>query len=196
MSNIFICSDHHLGHEKTCTVFKRPDGSPLRPFANADLMNEAMIERHNALVRPHDKCYFLGDVVINKRYLPLVHQMNGKKRLIRGNHDIFPTRTYLEYFDEIYGVRVLSDMILSHIPLARDSITERFATNVHGHLHANEIMHPENKDLPDFRYMNVCVENWDYSPVPIDLLREKIKERQKLHGFTPGKAWGNGSGPG
>lgn len=196
MSNIFIVSDTHFGHEKTCTVFKRTDGTPLRPFANAEEMNEEMIRRWNSVVRPNDKVYHLGDVVINKKFLPVLNELTGKKRLIRGNHDIFPTRSYLEYFDEIYGVRVLSDMILSHIPLARDSITDRFATNVHGHLHAHDVMHPENKDMPDFRYMNVCVENWDYTPVPIDVLREKIKERQLLHGFTPTPVWGNGSGPG
>lgn len=196
MSNTFIISDTHFGHEKCCTVFKRADGSPLRPFANADEMNDEMIRRWNAVVRPHDKVYHLGDVVINKRYLPLLHQLNGKKRLIRGNHDIFPTRVYLEYFDEIYGVRVLDDMILSHIPLARDSITDRFNVNVHGHTHAAEMINPDTTDRVDYRYMNVCVEHTDYTPIAIDVLRDKIKNRQADNGYVPMTAWGNGSGPG
>ena len=196
MTNTFIVSDTHFGHEKCCTVFKRADGSPLRDFAHADEMNAVMIKRWNAVVRPQDKVYHLGDVVINKKFLYILHQLNGRKRLIRGNHDIFPTRTYLEYFDEIYGVRVLADMILSHIPLARDCISERYNVNVHGHLHANVIMHPENIDMPDYRYMNACVEHWDYSPVSIDVIREKIKERQKLHRYKPEVARGNGTGTG
>lgn len=196
MSNTFIISDTHFGHEKCCTVFKRADGSPLRPFANADEMNDEMIRRWNAVVRPHDKVYHLGDVVINKRYLPLLNQLNGKKRLIRGNHDIFPTRVYLEYFDEIYGVRVLDDMILSHIPLARDSITDRFNVNVHGHTHAAEMINPDTTDRVDYRYMNVCVEHTDYTPIAIDVLRDKIKNRQADNGYVPMTAWGNGSGPG
>jgi hypothetical protein len=44
--------------------------------------------------------------------------------------------------------------------------------------------------------MNACVEHWDYAPVSIDIMRDAIKERQKLHGYTPVKAWGNGTGPG
>jgi calcineurin-like phosphoesterase family protein len=196
MYNTFIVSDTHFGHEKTCTVFKREDGSPLRSFRDADEMNAEMIKRWNAVVRPHDKVYHLGDVVINKKFLYILPLLNGKKRLIRGNHDIFPTKTYLQYFDEIYGVRVLADMILSHIPLARDSITERFNVNVHGHLHANVIMSPENDKMPDYRYMNACVEHWDYTPVSLDTMRDAVKERQKLHNFTPGQAWGNGTGPG
>jgi len=196
MANIFLVSDTHFGHEKTCTVFKREDGSPLRPFTNADEMNEEMIKRWNDVVRPHDKVYHLGDVVINKKFLWILNTLNGKKRLIRGNHDIFPTRVYMDYFDEIYGVRVLSDMILSHIPLARDSITERFNVNVHGHLHANVVPHPQYSTQPDYRYMSACVEHWDYTPVPIDTMRDSIKERQKQFGFEPMVAWGNGSGPG
>src|SRR5205085_10097148 len=109
MSNVWLASDHHLGHEKTCTVFKGPDGvTPLRPFANAQEMDEELIRRHNEVVRPNDKVYFLGDVCINKKFLPLVERMNGSKRLIRGNHDIMKTSEYKKYFTEIYGVRVLA----------------------------------------------------------------------------------------
>ena len=103
MYNTFIVSDTHFGHEKTCTVFKREDGSPLRSFRDADEMNAEMIKRWNAVVRPHDKVYHLGDVVINKKFLYILPLLNGKKRLIRGNHDIYPTKTYLQYFDEKIG---------------------------------------------------------------------------------------------
>lgn len=167
MSDTFLISDTHFGHEKTCTTFKRSDGSPLRPFANADEMNEEMVRRWNAVVRPNDKVYHLGDVVINRKFLPILDRLNGKKRLVRGNHDIFPTKDYLKYFDEIYGVRVLADMILSHIPLARDCITERFNVNVHGHLHANS--------MDDDRYICVCVENINYMPISVDDVRRMMK---------------------
>lgn len=167
MANTFLISDTHFGHEKTCTTFKRADGSPLRPFANAEEMNEEMVSRWNAVVRPHDKVYHLGDVVINRKFLSILDRLNGKKRLVRGNHDIFPTKDYLKYFEEIYGVRVLDDMILSHIPLARDCITERFNVNVHGHLHANS--------MNDDRYICVCVENINYTPISIDDVRKMFK---------------------
>ena len=167
MADTFLISDTHFGHEKTCTTFKRADGSPLRPFANGDEMNEEMVSRWNAVVRPHDKVYHLGDVVINRKFLPILDRLNGKKRLVRGNHDIFPTKDYLKYFEEIYGVRVLDDMILSHIPLARDCITERFNVNVHGHLHANS--------MNDDRYICVCVENINYTPISIDDVRKMFK---------------------
>lgn len=145
-----------------------------------------MIRRWNSVVRPFDKVYHLGDVVIRKENIRILDRLNGKKRLIRGNHDIFPLDLYAAYFDNIYGVRVLDEVILSHIPLHADSVTERFGTNVHGHLHAN--------DIPSGLYLNVCVEHLDYTPMPLYLAKERIEEkrrrfpikRQKADHYGPG----------
>ena len=140
--NRFVISDHHFGHTNSWEKFKLADGSPLRPFTSNDEMNETMIERHNAKVKQHDTVYFLGDVVINRKHLQLVKRLNGRKILIRGNHDIFRDEDYREVgFEQIHGVRVFVDkFILSHIPLHPDCVTGRFRVNVHGHLHANQIM--------------------------------------------------------
>lgn len=140
--NRFVISDTHFGHTNSWEKFKLPDGSPLRPFTSNEEMDETMIERWNAKVKPNDVVYHLGDVVINRKHLHLVKRLNGKKRLVRGNHDIFKDKDYYEVgFESLYGVRVFTDkFILSHIPLHPDSITERFKVNVHGHLHANEVM--------------------------------------------------------
>ena len=48
-----------------------------------------MIQRHNAVVKPNDRVYFLGDVAISKHYIHLVGRMNGKKVLVK------VTMTYL-----------------------------------------------------------------------------------------------------
>lgn len=187
MSAVWLTSDMHFGHEKTCTVFKRRDGSPLRPFANAQEMNDFMITGWNQRVQPNDKVYVLGDCVINRKFMPILGQLNGRKRLVRGNHDIFPVKEYLQYFDEIYSVRVLEDMILSHIPLHPDSITVRFGTNVHGHTHAD--------DLDDPRYLSVCVEHTEYVPITIEEVRRRIKAKQQKYGFVPQDRY-QGNGPG
>ena len=207
--NRFVISDHHLGHTNSWEKFKREDGSPLRPFTSTEEMNETMIERHNAKVKEQDTVYFLGDVVINKKYLELVKRMNGRKILIRGNHDIFKDEDYREVgFEQIHGVRVFVDkFILSHIPLHPDCVSERFRVNVHGHLHANEIKMPwgvnadRNEiiyaDFPDPRYLCVCVEQIDFTPLHFDEVEERIQQRWEYAGYTgPVNAWGNGSGPG
>jgi len=208
MSNRFVISDTHFGHTNSWEKFKLPNGDPLRPFTSTEEMDETMVERWNAVVRPQDTVYHLGDVVINKKSLHHVKRLNGKKRLIRGNHDIFKDAEYREVgFESLYGVRVFVDQfILSHIPLHPDCVTERFKVNVHGHLHANEIKMPWGvnadrneiiySDIPDPRYMCVSVEHTDYRPLSFDEVDARIKARWEATGYTnPVRAWGNGSGP-
>lgn len=208
--NRFVISDHHFGHTNSWEKFKLADGSPLRPFTSNDEMNETMIERHNAKVKEHDTVYFLGDVVINRKHLHLVKRLNGRKILIRGNHDIFRDEDYRDVgFEQIHGVRVFVDkFILSHIPLHPDCVTGRFRVNVHGHLHANQIMRnvtkytasngvPFTMDEPDPRYMCVCVEQTDFTPLHFDEVEARIQDRWKQTGYAPAAndGWGNGSGP-
>ena len=208
MSNRFVISDTHFGHTNSWEKFKLPNGDPLRPFTSTEEMDETMVERWNAVVRPQDTVYHLGDVVINKKSLHHVNRLNGKKRLVRGNHDIFRDTDYRDAgFESLYGVRVFVDQfILSHIPLHPDCVTERFRVNVHGHLHANEVMekfqvtgdemYPYEDQRIDPRYLCVSVENTDYRPLSFDEVEARIKARWEATGYTnPVRAWGNGSGP-
>ena len=205
MANRFVISDTHFGHTNSWEKFKLPNGDPLRPFTSTEEMDEAMVERWNAVVRPQDTVYHLGDVVINKKSLHHVKRLNGKKRLVRGNHDIFKDEDYREVgFESLYGVRVFVDQfILSHIPLHPDSVTERFRVNVHGHLHAGEVKLSaidmdtnSTKQYIDPRYLCVSVENTDYRPLSFDEVEARIKARWEATGYTnPVRAWGNGSGP-
>lgn len=141
---------------------------PLRPFTSIEEMDETIIERWNAVVKPSDHVYHLGDVAMKQTTLALVARLNGHKRLVRGNHDIFKTRKYLDAgFDEIYGVRVLDNAIMSHVPIHPDSFA-RFRGNVHGHLHANVLPLP---------YLNVCVEHTDYRPLAWEDIKAKLPQR-------------------
>lgn len=165
MPNIFFISDTHFGHSKILT-FKRNDDSMLRNFDTIEDHDDTIVDNWNSVVRPQDKIYHLGDVVIHKRFLSTLERCNGHKRLIRGNHDIFPTKEYLKYFDEIYGCRVLDNMIFTHIPIHADCLS-RFKINVHGHLHAN--------NLPNIRYFNVSCEQINYTPISLEDIKIKIK---------------------
>ncbi len=177
--NRFLISDTHFGHTNTWEKFTLEDGSPLRPFTSTEEMDETMVDNWNKTVRPQDTVYHLGDVVIARRHLETVKRLNGRKILIRGNHDIFKDKDYYEAgFEQIHGVRVFVDQfILSHIPLHPDCVGERFKRNVHGHLHGNRIMRDigiANFDdytlvsTIDPRYLCVCVEQINYTPISFD----------------------------
>lgn len=174
MSNRFFCSDHHFGHANILT-FKRNDGTPLRDFATIEEHDEVLIRNHNAVVGTKDSVYFLGDVVINRRNLGIIGRLNGRKKLVRGNHDIFKTEEYLLYFEEILGCRVFNGyakrFICTHIPIHPESLS-RWNANVHGHLHANRV--EVSKHHLDTRYVNVCMEHINYTPIHVEDLLKRI----------------------
>lgn len=179
MPSVWLISDTHFGHEKTCTVFKREDGSPLRPFSSAEEMDEYMISAWNDRVRPKDKVYHLGDVVISRKYLSTLERLNGDKVLIRGNHDIFKLEDYTQYFRDIRGYHVMNGMILSHVPIHEQQLA-RFGCNIHGHLHAHRVM----KDgKPDPRYHSVCVEQTDFAPILFEEVQKRIVAEGGSIGF-------------
>jgi len=195
MPTSWLISDTHFGHEKTCTVFKRADGSPLRPFSCAEEMDEFMVTAWNERVRTNDKVYHLGDVVINRKFLHILGRLNGDKVLIRGNHDIFKLEDYTPYFRDIRGYDVKNGMILSHVPIHLESIS-RFGCNIHGHLHANRVMKVNGVDKKtgelqysdeiDPRYFNVSVEQIDFAPISLEEVYKRIVNQGGHIGFRNG----------
>ena len=192
MPSVFLVSDTHFGHKGVCH-FTRNDGvTKLRPFDTPEEMDEFMVEAWNAKVRPNDKVYHLGDVVINRKALKIMSRLNGDKVLIRGNHDIFPDVEYREYFRELRAYHVMNGMILSHIPIHSESLG-RFGVNIHGHLHANRVMRSlatsGRTDLIDTRYHCVCVEHTDFAPILFEDVIRNIEAEGGSVGFR------NGNGP-
>jgi calcineurin-like phosphoesterase family protein len=187
MPSVFLTSDTHFGHAGVCR-FLRDDGTKLRPWDDPNEMDEEMVKRWNEKVKPNDKVYHLGDVVINRKALNILHRLNGDKVLIRGNHDIFKLSDYTEHFRDIRGYHVMNGMILSHIPVHEESLG-RFGVNLHGHLHANRVMkikHKGAKPELDVRYHCVCVEQTDFAPILFEDALKRIKEEGGEIGFKNG----------
>ena len=199
MPATFLVSDTHFGHAGVCH-FTHPDDETvkLRPWTDPAEMDEEMIRRWNDTVRPSDKVYHLGDVVINRKSLPTLARLNGDKVLIRGNHDIFRDDEYRVYFRELRAYHVLNGMILSHIPVHEASLG-RFGVNIHGHLHANRVRKARGVDAKtgtilyskeiDPRYHCVCVEQTDFTPILLEDVYKRITAEGGEIGFR------NGNGP-
>jgi len=198
MPAVFLVSDTHFGHAGVCR-FTRDDGSKLRPWTDPDEMDEHLVRVWNERVRPQDKVYHLGDVVINRKALSTLSRLNGDKVLIRGNHDIFRDEDYRQYFRELRAYHVMNGMILSHIPLHEASLG-RFGVNIHGHLHYQRVKRARGVNAKtgeilysndiDTRYHCVCVEQTpDFAP----MLFEDVMRRIEAEGGTVG--FRNGNGP-
>jgi calcineurin-like phosphoesterase family protein len=171
---VFLISDTHFGHENMYT-FLNHDGSRTRAaFPSVKEGDEAMIERWNATVKPTDKVYHLGDVWMNRKHRHVLSALHGDKVLIKGNHDIGKISDYTEFFRDVRACHVLAKCILSHIPIHRESMA-RFKGNIHGHLHGNRVEHDGKIDP---LYFSVCVEQINYTPIPLDEALQRLQSQQ------------------
>jgi calcineurin-like phosphoesterase family protein len=135
----WVTADHHFGHTNIIAY----EG---RPFADAGEMDAAMVERWNRVVRPGDTVYHLGDFALasKDRTSELVSALDGRKVLVRGNHD-GSTRHMLECgFDEVHDAPIV----------VYDDATEVRLLLTH-------------RPVLAIRTVNVAVENWDYYPIPL-----------------------------
>jgi calcineurin-like phosphoesterase family protein len=189
MPSVFLVSDTHFGHAGVCRFTRRDGVTKLRPWDSAEEMDEEMVRRWNDRVRPNDKVYHLGDVVINRKALSIMDRLNGDKVLIRGNHDIFRDEDYRKYFRELRAYHVMNGMILSHIPIHSASLG-RFGVNIHGHTHADRVMRDLSTcgrlDVIDTRYHCVCVEQTDFTPILFEDVIKRIEAEGGMIGFQNG----------
>lgn len=137
----------------------------FRPWATVEEHDRELVERWNATVRKDDTVWHLGDVCLGGRdKLAIVASLNGRKKLVMGNHDAYPLECYTAHFAKVFGAAEFSDCILTHVPIHPYQLT-RYRLNVHGHMHAAKI---EGDD----RYRCVSAEQTDYRP---KLMSEVLK---------------------
>lgn len=173
MTDIWFISDTHFNHANILK-FTDKNNNHFRGdlFKSVDEMNETMINNWNEVVKPSDKIYHLGDVYFGREddSNNILKRLNGKKRLILGNHDNLNRQSILfSHFQKIKLWWPFENMIFTHIPLAKEQMKTRSgdAVNFHGHIHQN--------DSPTKFHYNLCVEKIGYKPIHIDDLR-KIRD--------------------
>lgn len=162
MSNVWFTSDLHFGHKN---IHKFREG------VDSEEENRHTIIRHwNRLVTKRDDVYILGDVAFNGETLTELSKLLGRKFLVRGNHDDFSARTYLQTFEDVFGLKSYKGFWLSHAPIHPNEL--RYKVNIHGHVHSNTI--------PDKRYFNVSVDNlWAMgypSLISLDQIRNELNK--------------------
>jgi calcineurin-like phosphoesterase family protein len=170
MSDIWVLSDTHFSHANILKFTDRHSGKPVRPFHSVQDMNEIMMENWNSVVKPVDKVYHLGDVFFGSKedFKVLWPKLNGRKRLIVGNHDDVKFLSSGAFFEKVMLWRKFEHLLFTHVPVHPSTLQEsRFdkqMINVHGHIHQNK--------SPDGPYKCVCVEQPDvmYKPVHIEEL--------------------------
>lgn len=174
--DIWIISDTHFQHENILKF------EPTRPGSTIQEHDEALIDNWNSVVKPGDKVYHLGDVVMgNKETFPkLWAKLHGKKRLIVGNHDNIRYLSSGAFFEKVMLWRVWKEwnMIFTHVPVSLQTLgegrTDRDLTlNVHGHIHSNP--------SPVGPYRCVCVEQTNYTPINLEELKCEFNKSSTIN---------------
>jgi calcineurin-like phosphoesterase family protein len=178
--DIWVSSDLHYNHSAIIN-FIDYNGKRTRNFDDVEDMNERLIERHNAVVKPGDLWYNLGDVFMGPkdRFVKDWPKFNGYKRLIVGNHDDVKYLSGGGFFQKVSMWRQFTEygIMMSHVPLHESSLwrgrdTTAPSLNVHGHIHRME--------SPTFMHYNVSVEALDnYQPIHIEDLAVIAKQRRQ-----------------
>jgi len=163
MSNarVFVTSDTHFGHKRIIEF-----EATLRPFSTIEEHDRALVERWNAVVRPDDTVWHLGDVFFGKNGHFVLAALNGRKKLVLGNHDCYPLAVYQQYFTRIFGAVEYRDCILTHVPVHPCQLS-RYRLNIHGHMHS--------KSVGDPRYVCVSGEHTGLAPILFDQVLTEAK---------------------
>lgn len=168
-------SDPHFGHAAVI-------GYSQRPFLNAGQMNDDLMRRYNACVGKKDIVLWLGDCFFTSTDIArnIMAQLNGRKLLVRGNHDRSASAMARLGFDIVTDHLTMciagKKVIASHYPYvgsvspedaapnAAETFTNRPVRNkdqvlLHGHTHSKQRYHQG--------MVHVGVDAWDYAPVPM-----------------------------
>lgn len=176
----FFTSDTHFGHTNILK-FIDSKGNKVRDFPTVEDMDEYIVKQWNSVVRPYDRVYHLGDVAWKKdAWLRVRDRLNGTKRLNIGNHDDRFIRDYVNDFQRVHLWRIFAEhgFTTSHVPLRLQNLRAKTFVNVHGHMHT--------ETLDDPHYMNVCVEQNDYTPFHLDQVKQYVEKVRTEHGHPAG----------
>lgn len=163
MSNIFITSDTHFGHNNIIKFCKEP-------FTSIEQRDQVLIQNWNKKVGVNDLIYHLGDVTwYNKNKYKQIHQrLNGVKVLIIGNHDrseiIDVFQDNAEHYLQINALN--KKFCLFHFPIRQWNGMFSGSYMLHGHCHGF---------LGDtVRTCDVGVNNWNFTPASIEQVLERV----------------------
>ena len=180
---LFFTSDTHFGH---ANIIKYCD----RPFVDVDEMNKIMVQNINHYCGPDDTLIHLGDFcwwregqLAQWRDTLVCNDI----RLVLGNHDAkkpggHPDPMLYKYFESVWEMHELSvrlpasgenqHIVLCHYPLRSWNRKFHGSWHLYGHAHQH--------DASWGKSLNMGVDQWEYRPVHLREIEEKMEGQQHL----------------
>ena len=166
---IYFTADTHFTHKN---IIKFCD----RPFSNVTQMNNVLIKEWNRTVTDDDIIYHLGDFgwKDNKENLSILRQLNGKKYLIKGNHDYSfikdkAIRKEFVWIKDYYELIIDGMLIvLCHYPFATWRASHHGTWNLYG------LSHGKYNSVDN--QLDVGIDVDGFKPVSIDQVKDILNK--------------------
>lgn len=183
MSEIYITSDLHLGHDKNKVGYGGIIHHAKRPFSCIEEHDQFIIDQWNNMIGSKDLTYICGDFAW-RNHNHYIHALRGKKILITGSHDKMPQdaiRLFTGYHvgmfvTAIKGVR----FCLTHCAMLVWEGSHYNSINCHGHSHGRIAENDTTRRMD----VGVDVSN-NYIPFNIDFVLYKMSlKKERDHNRT------------
>ena len=144
-----VTADEHYGHENVINY-------SVRPYKNADEMNQSLIDNANSITNDNDITFHVGDVSINKSneyIIDILNQIKGKHILIKGSHDRWEPEKYdsnkkINFVGHIFEKKVGKNyFVFCHYPMRSWPRSHYNSILLYGHSHGNMIDFGNSMDV-------------------------------------------------
>lgn len=179
---LWFTSDNHFGHANIIRYLNRP-------FSDVEHMTEEMVRRWNACVQPDHEVYIVGDFCWKAASygIAVVERLNGRKHLVRGNHDrgCLGSRRFRDLFVEIEDILTVKvpdgdapprfggvqRVVLCHYAMQVWEHSHHGAWMLHGHSHG-ALSSPLT-----MKRLDVGADCWHYAPVSYGEVKAEMARR-------------------
>lgn len=196
--DVGFIGDLHLGHLNE---------SIRRGFSSSEDFIEEFIKKYNSVTGKHSLVFLLGDITMEtNKFYDVLDRLNGRKRVILGNHDQSKhVNDLLKHVESVCGIMEYKGAVLTHIPIHETQI-ERYKFNIHAHMHSENVMfwkHDANdrsntpytaKQLIDPRYRNVSWQMIDGVPISFNELIKPNYQDEGNKQSKPQRIYSNNAG--
>lgn len=185
---VYFTSDTHFFHKNIINLCDRP-------FNSLEHMHQILIYNWNKTVNPNDDVYILGDFAFNRagsgeEVNEILKKLNGKKYLVRGNHDKFikdpdfdlSLFAWIEDYYELYIEK--TKIVLFHYPIFEWNGFYRNSMHLYGHIHNSAYKDQNLKNMlkklgPNI--YNVGSDLNNFTPISFDHIKKVILKGGQLN---------------
>jgi len=185
MNKVFVISDTHFLHNKIVEYQGRPQNH-----------NELMFKNWNSVVDKDDLVIHCGDLSAGvgkhengfEKLKKICLNLNGRKVLLRGNHDHFTNEQYNELgFEGVHDTIIMGHTLFCHYPPKIDEWTkDRYKPLIENIIARQKLVryvihgHSHSTNYPNLvGCFNATVERINYTPILVEDIECELESKRK-----------------